>query len=438
VRVSSERAARAWTLSRLATEYGAAQVASQALSLAAGLLVVNLLPVREYALYALALSVLSFLSVFSDLGLGGALVFFRREARKLHKDFAPYLLAALRMRRLLLLAGGAAGLALVLKLGHDRAFGVGQLLVVSALMIATVWSQIAGGIAVVALRLESRYRESYLVELAGNVTRLAVLGAVALSLAMRQAWGAMMAGLAGASVQAALALRRCGPQAGGTPARLPYNELLRYVLPSSASALYYAVQAPLVVWLSAAFSGTETIAEVGALGRLGAIMGLASGFIGAVLMPRLAAVTDDALYLRRYLQGWGALLAFSCGVLGVAFAAPDAFVWLLGDAYRHQTRGFEIVAVTAVLTTWGGYVVGVSNARGWVRHHARVVLAYAALQFALIVRLDLGSTEGVLMFGLYSAIAGLAMHLAINAIGFLRPGWVETRRPVPIGANACS
>src|SRR5207249_365382 len=82
--------ARITEWSRLFGEYATAQAVIQLLGLLAGLWLVNLLPVREYALYTFGLSILTFLSVFSDLGATSALVFFRRETRVAQVPFFPY------------------------------------------------------------------------------------------------------------------------------------------------------------------------------------------------------------------------------------------------------------------------------------------------------------------------------------------------------------
>jgi O-antigen/teichoic acid export membrane protein len=417
-------------LSRLASEYAGAQAVIQFLGIASGLLIVNFLPVREYALYALALSVLTFLSVFSDLGLSGALLFFRRETRKTHAAFFPYINATLRIRRGLLLAGAAVAVTFVFVIGSGRGFDSSHLAAVSVATVVVVWFQVSASIGLLMLRLEAMYRESYLAEGLGNAVRLLGVGAMVASSALF-AWVAMLPGLAGAIATNAVArrsLNMAGEHSGvnsHAAASPPYRDLMRYILPTSVSTAYYSIQAPLVIWLSAVFSGTETIAEVGALGRLGAVMGLVTGFMGTVLFPRLAAVTDDALYLRRFLQFWVVLIAFSVVVVGCAIAVPKWFLWLLGSSYSDLSEGFVIVTITSVLGTWGGYVVSVNNARGWVRPQPVLVAVYAAIQIALIAILDLGSTIGVLGFGLLSSVAGLVLHSGVSAVGFLRPELVR-------------
>lgn len=415
---------RQW--SRLFSEYAAAQAVIQALGILAGLWLVNLLPVREYALYTFAMSIFAFLSVFSDLGIGSALLFFRRRTRVAGTAFAPYVRAAYKVRYALLAAGLCAGFVFMATIGPERGFGFSEIAAVGALLVVAAWAQVGSSVAIVQLRLEGLYLGSYFAEACANALRLLVVAAIWLA-AAPLAWLAMLSGAAGALTSrtvAAGALRRAGhalpaesQQAHGAA---PLEDIVRYVLPMSPSAAYFSIQGPLTVWLSAYFAGTQSVAEVGALGRLGLIFGLLSGFMGAVLIPRLAAVTDDAHYLRRYLQFWVVLAAFGASVVALAWVVPDWLLWLLGDAYAGLSAGVLVVAVSAVLTSWGGYVVGINNARGWVRLQPAAVAIFAAIQVSLIMALDLSSTLGVLYYGLWSSLAGLLLQVVINVAGFLR------------------
>jgi O-antigen/teichoic acid export membrane protein len=388
--------------------------------------------VREYALYTLALSILTFLSIFSDLGISSALVYFRRETRSAQAPFAPYVRAARALRRGLVAIGALAGLTFMLIIGPDRGFGTSELIVVGAVLVAAVWIQVGASIALLQLRLEGLYRTSYLAEFFGNALRL--LGVAAMWLATAPlAWLAMLTGAAGSLVVSIFAGRNVpriehAPLGNAAPSGpTPINGIVRYVLPMSLSAAYFSVQGPLTVWLSAYFAGTNSIAEVGALGRLGIIFSLVSGFMGTVLIPRLSAVTDDAHYLRRYLQCWAVLLPFGIGVIALAYLAPDWILLLLGGAYSGLADGVLLIAISAALSTWGGYIIGINNARGWVRHQPVLLMAYALVQILLIAWLDLSTTIGVLYFGIWSSIAGLIMQAGVNVTGFLKPAWVTVR-----------
>ncbi len=422
---------REWT--RLFSEYAAAQAVIQLLGVLAGLWLVNLLPVREYALYTFALSLLSFLSVFSDLGVSSALLFFRRETRIAGAAFLPYVRAAYKIRYGLLALGACAALAFMAMMGLDRGFATAEIAAIGVILVAAVWLQVGSSVALLQLRLEGLYRESYFAEASGNAVRLLAVATMWFA-AAPLAWLAMLSGAAG-SLVTRIAAGRNHPRTDQLPPanpslseRAPLEGIVRYVLPMSLSAAYFSIQAPLTVWLSAYFAGTQSVAEIGALGRLGIIFGLLSGFIGTVLMPRLSVVTDDSHYLRRYLQCWIILASFGVAVILVACAVPDWLLLLLGDSYSGLATGVVLIAINSVLNTWGGYAVAINNARGWIRAQPASLAVFAAIQVSLIMVLDLSSTIGVLYYALWSTLAALILQAAINAAGLLKLTWVSARK----------
>src|SRR5262249_17588718 len=138
----------------------------------------------------------------------------------------------------------------------------------------------------------------------------------------------------------------------------PYRrQILRYLLPTLPAALYFTVQGPLLVWLAATFGSVRTIAEVGAVGRLGLAGGLFSGLIGTVFVPRLARLTDDRTYLVRFLQ-FGAVLAAVAAAMTVAAAlVPDLFLFLLGPHYSGLRSELVLVVAGAGFSLLDGYLV---------------------------------------------------------------------------------
>jgi hypothetical protein len=211
-------------------------------------------------------------------------------------------------------------------------------------------------------------------------------------------------------------LAKDADHAGTSAAR----DILRYMLPLLLNAIYFSLQAPLTVWLAAYFANTAAIAQIGALGRLGAILALASGFAGSVFLPRLAMVSDDRVYAARYLAFWVFLIAIGGAAIALATLRPEWLLFLLGAEYAQLRDAVWIVTATAVLSTFGAYAVGVNHARGWIRPQPVALVGYAAMQVILVMRLDLSDAMGVLRFGLWSSAIGTGLQLAINAWGFAR------------------
>ena len=410
-----------WT--RILSAYFTAQTLTQLAGIAAGLLFVNFMPVREFALYTLAFSVITFFNFISDLGSTTSLVYFFHQAGKEGGDFRPHLAAVLSLRRAAFLLGAVAVVAFFPRLAGSKGFGLAESLLVTVGILLCVWFQIGSSLRLLALRLADRYGLSYRAEMAGGLTRL-LLAAVLVAASQLVAWLGVLTSAAASAVVVSLAR----PDLAGAPGvdLRPYRrKVLRYLVPTLPSALYFSVQGPLTVWLAATFGGTRNIAEVGALGRLGLLVGIFSSLTGVVFLPRLARITDDRLYRRRFLQFGAALAAVALAMLAVAAAAPDLLLLLLGKHYAGLHRELLLVVGGAAFSLLDGYAVNVNLSRSWTRWQGLAVGSLIAAQAALVAVLPLSTTAGVLSFNLLSGAAALVGQVAILAVGFTRPAWVH-------------
>jgi len=415
---------RRWAgiLSAFFTAQGLVQLAG----VAAGILLVRTLPVREFALYTLALSVTTFFTFLSDLGSTGSLVHFFHRAAREGEEFSPYLAAVLSLRRLGFLAGAAAVAVAFPRAALSKGYGSTEIALILLVLIGTVWFQISAAVRLLALRLADRYGVSYRAEVTGAVLRLLLTGALVIAGLLR-AWIGMLASALGTAATALLAARggEVPRPAGETDLRPYRRRVLRYLLPTLPSALYFSIQSPLVVWLAATFGATRNIAEVGALTRLGMVVSLFSSLSGVVFLPRLARITDERAWRIRYAQFGGALAAIALALFAAAAFFPGALLWILGEKYSGLHRELVLVVAGAGLTLLDGYAVGANLARSWTRWQGLAMLSLAGVQAVLVAALPLSTTPGVLTFNLLSSAAALASQLAVAAVGFTRPQWVE-------------
>jgi O-antigen/teichoic acid export membrane protein len=413
--------ARAWT--GILSAYFSAQTATQIAGMTAGLLLTRFMPVREFALYTLASSVISFFVFASDLGSTSSLVFFRHRTARDGGDFADYLAAVLSLRHMAFLLGAAAVVLAFPATAAAKGFARWDIALATAGILAGAWFQIAASVRVLALRLGDRYGQSYRAEIAGGAVRLAAALAM-IGAAMLRAWIAVAAAALAAAVVGRLARDRT-PRPAAVDLSHHRRQVLRYLLPSLPSALYFSLQGPLVVWLSATFGSTRNLAEVGALGRLGLIVGMFSGLTGVVFLPRMARITDDRVFRQRYLQFGALLVALAGGMFLAALAAPGLFLFILGPHYAGLHRELLLVVAGSGLTLLTGYAVGVNLSRSWNRWETVAVAVLMVAQAVLAAVLPLGTTAGVLWFNLLSTVVGLSLQLAITAAGFVRPRWVR-------------
>jgi O-antigen/teichoic acid export membrane protein len=436
---------------KLLSAYFSAQALTQLLGLSAGLVLVRTMPVRQFALYTLALSVVTFFTFVSDLGSTSSLLyFFHRSggaaaahgaapaaAIAMHGpgEFPLYLAAVRSLRSTAFLVGAAAVLVALPRAAAAQGFAGRDIALATAGVLVCAWFQIRSSLGVLVLRLLDRYGQSYRAEIAGGGVRLAAAGTMALT-SVLYAWLAVAANGAAIALTALLARPQGDPRgsaaaaaAAAPPSRqtlAPYRRrVLRYLLPTLPSALYFSIQTPLVVWLSATFGSARNIAEVGALSRLGLALALFSNLSATVLLPRLSRIHDERHYRMRFLQFGALLAAIAAAMWLVAAAIPHLLLSVLGEHYRGLDSELGLVVASAGITLVSGYLVGVNLARSWNRWQGLAMLVYACAQAALVAWLPLGTTHGVLLFNLGSAAFGFCEQAVITAIGFVRPTLVH-------------
>ena len=415
--------ARRWA--GILSAYFSTQTVAQLLGIAAGLLFVRNMPVHEFALYTLASSVITFFAFATDLGSTTSLVHFYRHAAA-GGDFDGYLAAVLSMRRIAFVIGALVVAVTLPVAARAKGFGPLPVTLTTAAVIAAVGLQIVAAVRQLVLRLDGRFGRSYQADLAGAGLRLA-LAAAMVGAAMLRAWLGVLTAAAASAAIAWLTREPRGSETASTTVGnvAPYRRaVLRYLLPTLPSALYFSVQGPMIVWLAATFGASRNIAEVGALTRLGLLVGIFSGLTGIVFLPRLARIHDERTYRTRVLQFGSLHLLLASTLLLAAWAEPGPFLWLIGPHYAGLHRELLLVVAGSGLTLLGGYAVSINLARCWTRWETAAVAILFTCQVVAVAMLPMATTIGVLTFNLLSAGVGLSLQLVVATTGFLRPGWV--------------
>ncbi len=408
--------------------YFTTQTLTQLAGIGAGLLFINFMPVREFALYTLAFSVITFFTFLSDLGSTSSLLHFFRQSKASGEDFGNYFAAVLSLRRAVFLLGAVSVAVAFPWIAHAKGFRWSESLPATAGIALCVWFQLNAALRVLALRLADRYGQSYRAEIAGGVTRLLIACVLVLA-GWLVAWLGVLTSAVASGLTTLLARDPAAvphsPRAAGRDLAPYRRQVVRYLLPTLPSALYFSIQGPLVVWLSATFGSTRTIAEVGALGRLSLVVGLFSSLTGVVFLPRLARIADERLYLERYFQCFAFLALVVLALLAAAAVAPGVFLFVLGPKYRGLHRELLLLVLSSGLALLDGYTLGINTARSWNRWQAAALVGLFAVQATAIALLPLHTTWNVLLFNVFTAGTGLLSQVAMNVCGFLKPRWVH-------------
>ena len=387
------------------------QAVVQVIGFAAGLLIVRTLPKREYAFYTIGNTMLGAILVLADSGISSALTAIGGRVWQDRQRLGSLLNTTFQLRRLLvgltLLAVVPVLIWLLAQNGASRLTIVG----LTVAVLAGSGLELITRIYAVALRLRSEIRQIQNQSLVSALAKLAIVG-IALFVFMNAAI-AILSVVIGYAVQFVMMRRWVHREVDqGAPADPAMRSEIVSVLKKQAPhSVYYCLQGQITVWLISVFGSAESVANVGALGRLAVFFALLSSITAEVVLPAFARIQSVHQLRRRYFQ---IVAAYSTlAVLSVAVVAvfPQQILSVLGRQYSGLHAEGILMTVCAVVSTTAGLLWSINCARAWIVPPALLIPCTIAVQVALMSVLNLSTVKGVLLFTIYSGVPSIVLSV---------------------------
>ncbi len=401
--------------------FASVQALVQVIGLAAGILLVRWLPQREYAYFTIANSMQSTINLLADIGISVGLVSIGGRVWHDRSRFGGLINAALGVRRRLGTAAVLIVTPIMCSLLIRNGASITYTLILTAIVVAGVLLQFSLGVLGVVPRLRSDFKRIQIIDLSGTLLRLALILAFALV--------ALNAGVAVAIATAAfflqfIMLRRyvAGVVDLGVPENPEDREgIIRLTKQLAANAVFYCFQGQITVFLISFFArNVSSVAEVGALGRLGMIFAVLTNLLANIFVPAFARCQDPRRLHWLFAAIIGAVLAFSLAVVGAAAVFPDQFLFVLGNKYAHLERELILMVAASVMAALTGTFWALNAAKAWIAGSWLYIPLTLATQLALIPFTDFSSVTGVLTFNLLSAVPNLFLNLVLSFRGLHR------------------
>lgn len=392
-----------------------------------GLLAVWFLP-REsaYAWFTVASSMMIMVTCLSDSGISAAVQAVGGPLWQDRTRFSRAFGAVLRVQHWLVAAACLIVIPWMLVLLHRLQAPVGSMVAAAALVTVFAWPAASAQIWSHVNRLQQRLRPQLMAEIGSAASRL-TLTAISLGILAWLAHGTL------ASVPAAafLVVLACACVGGLALHFLVKREAAAWVVDqerashefdpavrgviagSAAFMIYYGLQGQVSTWLIGLYGTTAGVADVGALGRLGVLFGLAGAPVVQLAAPAFARCAGSTQLRRQLLTVCGLYALFSSVVLAAVTVMPGPVLWLLGPQYSHLGFELRLAALMPAVTGLCGIVWGLVLARGWVRSSALVVPVGLAAQVAASLFLDLSTVTGVLSFNLFIMLPVLLVGILV-------------------------
>ena len=393
------------------------QVVVQAVGVASGILLVRTLSRTEYAFFTLAFAMQSTMSILADSGVGIGLASIGGRVWQDPRRFGQLVATALGLRRRLAAIAVLAVAPLLVWLLWTNGASTSYALLLTLLVLVGLSFQLTTVVLMVVPRLRSQLGRVQAIDLVGALARLALVAAayfIFLNAAVATAATA-------ASVLAQyLLLKRWTPDsidAAAQPSALDRAEMRSIIKSQVPNSVFYCLQGQVTVWLVALFGSTQSIAEVGALGRLGVVFAVVGAVMTSIVLPGFARCQSPDVLRRRYLQIMGASVFIALSVVALARLFPDQLLWVLGAKYSHLR---DALLLTMTLTAFGGVITmmwALNSTKAWIRHSWLNIPAVLVTQALLLSFLNISTLEGVLWFGILSLVPTLLLNAMLSYRG---------------------
>ena len=386
--------------SKLITITGSAQIIIQIASLIGGLLVIRLLPQHEYALYTIANTMLGTMTLLTDSGISSGVMSIGGKVWQSPERLGAVVATGLRLRKKFAIGSLviAVPILIYLLLFHGASWLTSLLIALS--LIPAFFAALSDSLLEVAPKLHQDIAPLQKNQMMVGVSRLALI-ALLLFLFPWAFIAILATGIP--RIYGNFRLKKIIEPfvAKQEPDKQVEKDILKIVKRVMPGSVYYCIISQVSIWLISFFGTTSSIAQVGALGRLGMMLSVFSVMVNTLAIPRFARLPDDReLLWNRFFQIMAALFALCFLIVGAIALFPQQILYLLGKQYANLQSELILSVTVSCLGLIYTTIFSLSLARGYVMKPVINIGVHLFFQIVLITLLNLSTARNVFIFSI--------------------------------------
>jgi len=188
------------------------------------------------------------------------------------------------------------------------------------------------------------------------------------------------------------------------------------------NTLFYCVQAQVSVWIISIYGHSTVVAEVGALGRLAALVTILNTTLSEVIYPAFARIQSPSRVLLRYSELLLLHIVGGAILVGLFTAFPHAVLWLLGSKYSNLSGETTILGISISFGIVSALVWGLNNARAWILYPWPMMIFVFSGQYLMASHLNLGLVHNALIFSIVSTLIMILWGFVVSWSGLAKEG----------------
>jgi O-antigen/teichoic acid export membrane protein len=391
------------------TKYLSGQGLGLILSFISSLIIIRNFPIEEFAIYVLFAALTTVQAVGSDLGLGNCTLTLLAQSRRAPGKQGQIIAAALKIESKLVVLGLILSLSLGSILIVGMEFNYSRIPVLAVAILAFGHLQAILNIKKSRLNANQSQREIFIITLLEGLVKTL---AAATTYIRPEVETIALLSILGWLLINKFADRVCTIEKPET------DSIRRGLIKSTAkiapTTLFFLIQANFAVFVLSFYNLKTSVAELGALGRLGQIIGFISLAIPIYIQPAFANL-DGHSYRKSLLRLCAAaIIIFLALVISTKFGA-DLWVMILGARYQHLEPliGLAVLGPAIyVLALALNAVVQAKQTSAWQNLTVGTALI---TQLIFCTAVGLNDTADALVFNMIPSVAMLSTQISLIA-----------------------
>lgn len=395
---------------KVLSKFVSVQILVQALSLAAGIFIVRTLDRQQYAYYTIAATMQGTMGLLADMDISIGLSAIGGKVWQDKYRFGQLINTALQLRYYL----AVISMTVVTPISIWMLFKNGASLLYAFLITATVLAsfnfQLTISVFDVVPRLYSQINRIQKLDLVLNISKIILLGVGYLT--VLNAAVAVAAGTVGLGIER-LVLGRMVTDNIDRKASLNKSdrtEIIKVIKKSAPNTIFYCFQGQITVWLITTFGNVQTVAEIGALGRLTVIFSIIGSVMSGIVLPSFARCQSRKLLIRHYLQIICTMCLLSATLVALAALLPSQLLWIIGPKYAHLESELILAIASSGLFFVVGTMWSINASKAWLSLVWLQIPGTIIVQIISILLINLSTLKGAIIFGMCPLIPGILLN----------------------------
>ncbi|WP_213804407.1 hypothetical protein [Granulicella sp. dw_53] len=412
---------------RIVVIYLTGQGLTQLLNLLVGFALLRWLNLDNYAQFSVAFGFQVTLSLLTDLGFSGTIVALVGTRGNEADILGAYIRSGRRFRNIMLLCLTPIASIFYIGIARQHHWSTTTSILLFLSVISSIYFTGMGSYYAAPLLIHGRLRTYYRIQTYSALFRI-LSSALLYLCGGLNAWTASWSNTITFSLIGFLNLRasRDLVRVPREPDPIYTKRMVRFVAPNLPGIIFYSFQGQISLFLISFFGHTQNIAEVSALGRLGQVFLVFSGFNTAVIEPYMARLPENKV-AKNFVRIFAIASFLCCLVCLAAFIAPKIFLLLLGAKYKSLYRETGWLVLGSSLS----YLTGVAYTMGGARRWVYWLTSWLTIGLILVTQLvflllfKINDTIHVIYFGVAAGAAHLLSILINSVYGYIKGPSVE-------------